>query len=218
MLTRLRLHARQMVLAAGLALLALPLAAAAQELVPGVDYLEIPGGAPFSTQDGKVEVVEVFGYTCPHCASFEPHLVAWERTLPDDVALVRVPAPFGGQWMPYARAYYAAEAQGIADRTHQAVFDAIHGEGTLLASGVTDAQLADFYAARGADRARFLADLSSEETRAKLREATGFLQRSRVEGTPSLVVNGRYRVLGRTIDDILRNTTALIERERRAAR
>ncbi len=56
--------------------------------MPGVDYLEIPGGAPFSTQDGKVEVVEVFGYTCPHCASFEPHLVAWERTLPDDVALV----------------------------------------------------------------------------------------------------------------------------------
>jgi len=207
-----------MVLAAGLALLALPLAAAAQELVPGVDYLEIPGGAPFSTQDGKVEVVEVFGYTCPHCASFEPHLVAWERTLPDDVALVRVPAPFGGQWMPYARAYYAAEAQGIADRTHQAVFDAIHGEGTLLASGVTDAELADFYAARGADRARFLADLSSEDTRAKLREATGFLQRSHVDGTPSLVVNGRYRVLGRTIDDILRNTTALIERERQAAR
>lgn len=216
MLPRLRHHARQMLLATGLALLALPLAATAQEPVAGVDYIEIRDGAPFAPQDGKVEVVEVFGYTCPHCASFEPHLVAWERTLPDDVALVRVPAPFGGQWMPYARAYYAAQAQGLAERTHQAVFDAIHRDGTLLASGVTDAQLADFYAAHGADRARLLADLSSEETGNKLRRAYEFLQRSGVDGTPNLVVNGRYRVIGRTIDDILRTARALVERERHA--
>ena len=218
MLSRLRLRARQVLLAAGLALLALPSAALAQELVPGVHYFDITGGTPFAAPEGKIEVVEVFGYTCPHCASFEPHLVAWERKLPEDVALVRVPAPFGGHWMPYARAYYAAEAQGLAERTHQAVFDAIHRNGTLLASGVTDAELADFYAGHGADRARFLADMSSEATRAKLREATGFLQRSGVEGTPSLVVNGRYRVVGRTIDDILRNASALVERERGATR
>ena len=216
MLPRLHRHARQLLLAAGLALLALPLAATAQEPVAGAHYLEIPGGVPFAPQDGKIEVVEVFGYTCPHCANFEPHLVAWERTLPDDVALVRVPAPFGGHWMPYARAYYAAEAQGLAERTHQAVFDAIHRDGTLLASGVTEAQLADFYAAHGADRARLLADLSSEETNAKLRRAYEFLQRSGVDGTPSLVVNGRYKVMGRTLDEILRNAGALVERERHA--
>lgn len=218
MLSGLRRHARPLLLAAGLAVLALPLVASAQAPVAGVDYIEIADGAPFAPQAGKIEVAEVFGYTCPHCASFEPHLVAWERTLPDDVELVRIPAPFGGQWMPYARAYYAAEAQGIAARTHGAVFDAIHQTGTLPASGVSDAQLADFYAAHGGDRERLLADLRSADTAAKLRQAREFLAHSDVDGTPSLVVNGRYKVTGRTIADILRITDALIERERAAAR
>lgn len=211
-----RRRSRRLLLAATLILLSLPLAA--QELVPGVDYIQIRDGAAFDPQPGKVEVAEVFGYTCPHCASFEPHLVAWERTLADDVNLVRIPAPFGGQWMPYAQAYYAADAQGLAARTHGAMFDAIHEAGTLPASGVTDQQLADFYAAHGADRERFIADLTSPETTARLREAREFLMRSGVDGTPSLVVNGRYKVTGRTIEDILRVADALIERERAAGR
>lgn len=218
MLTRLRNHARQLALAAGFAVLALPLAAAAQEPVAGVDYIEIENGAPFVPQAGKVEVAEVFGYTCPHCASFEPHLVAWERGLPDDVSLVRIPAPFGGQWMPYARAYYAADAQGLAARTHDAMFDAIHKTATLPVGGVTDEQLADFYAAHGGDREQLLADLNSADTTARLREAREFLMRSEVDGTPSLVVNGRYKVTGRTIADILRTAEALVERERAANR
>lgn len=218
MFSSFRRRSRQLLLAAALTVLALPLAAGAQELVPGVDFIQIRDGVAFDPQPGKIEVAEVFGYTCPHCASFEPHLASWERTLADDVNLVRIPAPFGGHWMPYAQAYYAAEAQGLAASTHDAMFEAIHEAGTLPASGVTDEQLADFYAAHGGDRERLLADLSSGETTGKLRAAREFLLRSGVDGTPSLVVNGRYKVTGRTMADILRIADALIERERAAGR
>lgn len=50
--------------------------------VAGVDYIEIPNGQPYAPLDGKVEVAEAFGYTCPHCAHFEPMLVTWKAQLP----------------------------------------------------------------------------------------------------------------------------------------
>ena len=37
--------------------------------VAGTDYAVIAGGQPFDPLNGKIEVVEIFGYTCPHCAS-----------------------------------------------------------------------------------------------------------------------------------------------------
>ena len=46
-------------------------------LVPGTDYVEIQGGQPFDPLDGKIEVVEVFGYVCPACNAFQSSVRAW---------------------------------------------------------------------------------------------------------------------------------------------
>lgn len=218
MLTRLRLHARQMVLAAGLALLALPLAAAAQELVPGVDYLEIPGGAPFSTQDGKVEVVEVFGYTCGHCARLEPLIHPWSQRLAADVRFTPVPAAFGGFWDPWARAYLAARQLGVAKASHQAVFAALHQQRSLPASGVTAEQLGRFYSRFGVSSAQFEEALRGEQVQAQFQRVRKYAIDAQVSGTPTLIVNGKYRVLGNSFEDMLRITDALIAHERSAAR
>src|SRR5688500_6235588 len=86
--------------------------AAAPAPVEGKDYVVIPDGKPFAPLNGKVEVVEVFGYTCIHCAHLEPIISAWKRKQPSYVRLTPVPAAFGGYWIPYARAYYAAEVLG----------------------------------------------------------------------------------------------------------
>ncbi len=187
---------------------------AAQALVPGVDYVEIPGGTPLAPHPGKIEVVEVFGYTCPHCAHFEPVLRAWKAELPADVEVVTVPAPFGGYWIPYAQAFYAAQSMGLADRTHAAMFRAVHEQRRLPVVGAKPAQIAGFYAEYGADPAKFAQTMASAQTQAKLVEARDFLQRSGIEGTPSLVVAGKYRVMGNTFQDLLRIAGELIQRER----
>lgn len=186
--------------------------------VAGTDYVEIPGGAPFEPTPGTVEVVEVFGYTCPHCASFEPLLQGWKAQQPADVKVVAVPAPFGGYWVPYAKAYYAAEALGLVDKTHQAVFNAIHVERSLPVQPLpTNEQIGAFYAKYGANAQQFASTMESFSVNAKLKRAMQFITRSGVDATPTLVVAGKYRVTGSSLDENLRIAEHLIARERAAA-
>lgn len=185
-------------------------------LVPGVDYEVIPNGQPYQPINGKIEVVEVFGYVCPACAQFEPVFSAWKAKAPADVHVTYVPAPFGPQWIPYARAYYVAESMGLVDRTHTAMFHAIHLEQSLPGEGKApdEAAVAAFYGKHGADAKRFLADMHSFSTEAKVNRGKQFMIRTGVGGTPTLIVDGKYRVLGRGWQDILRITDQLVEMER----
>ena len=116
-------------------------------LVPGVDYIEIPGGQPYDSEGGAIEVVEVFGYTCPHCATFQPAIASWKAKLPADVRVTYVAAPFGGYWIPYAKAYYTADALGIAGETHDAMFAALHLSGELPIQNATAEEIGRWYAA-----------------------------------------------------------------------
>lgn len=190
----------------------------ADGLVPGRDYFEIPVAMPFDATSGKIEVAEVFGYTCPHCAHFEPALHAWVVAQPADVHFVRVPAPFGAYWMPYARAYFAAQQLGLADKTHQAVFDAIHESHALPAAPAmaSDDQLATFYAAHGANPRQFKQALAGPGVDARMKQATQFIEHAGVDSTPALVVDGKYRVGGVSPEDSLRITALLVARERAA--
>lgn len=186
--------------------------------VAGTDYVEIPGGQPFEPAGGRIEVVEVFGYTCPHCATFEPLVSAWKAKLPADVKFVPVAAPFGGYWVPYAKAFYTAQTMGLLDETHDAMFRAIHIDRSLPVQPVpTNEQLAQFYAKYGADPQQFASTMASFATDAKLKRATQWLQRSGVESTPTLIVNGKYRVTGNSHEESLRIAEHLIARERASA-
>ena len=185
--------------------------------VAGTDYVEIAGGQPFQPGTGKIEVVEVFGYTCPHCASFEPLVSAWKVKLPADVQFTPVAAPFGGYWVPYAKAFYTAEAMGLLGKTHEAMFRAIHVERSLPVQPVpTPEQIAGFYAKYGADPQQFISTMSSFAVDAKLKRAEQFLTRSGVDSTPTIVVDGKYRVTAKTLEDTLRVAEHLVAQERAA--
>ncbi|MGO4222251.1 thiol:disulfide interchange protein DsbA/DsbL [Lysobacter sp. TAF61] len=183
--------------------------------VAGTDYIEIAGGQPYEPTNGKIEVVEVFGYTCPHCAHFEPLVEAWKAKQPADVKFVPLAAPFGGYWMPYAKAYYTAQAMGVLAKTHEAMFNAIHVDHTLPVQPLpTDAQIAGFYAKYGVDAKQFESTMSSFAVDAKLKRAGSFISRSGVDSTPSLVINGKYKVVGKSFEDSLRITDHLVAAER----
>lgn len=72
-------------------------AAHAEDIQVGKQYVELSSPVPVS-KPGKIEVVELFWYGCPHCYQFEPTVNAWSEKLPEDVNFVRVPAMFGGLW------------------------------------------------------------------------------------------------------------------------
>lgn len=186
-------------------------------LQEGVHYERTAVG-PYAPQAGKVEVVEVFGYTCGHCARFENVLHPWVQRLPADVTFTPVPAAFGGYWDPWARAYLAARQLGVDKASHQAVFNAIHVSRSLPASGITPSALAGFYQAYGVKPTVFEAALRSEKTEQELQRARQYAINAQVTGTPTLIVNGKYRVLGDSFEQMLRNADALIARERRSGR
>ena len=189
-------------------------AAPAAAPVEGQDYELIAEPGPFAPLAGKIEVVEVFGYTCPHCAHFEPQLAAWAAKLPADVRFTPVPAAFGGYWDSYARAFYAAEQVGVLKRSHADVFKALHEQRSLPAQNVSPDELATFYSQYGVQPQRYIEALRSPQVDDKVKNARAFAMRVKVTGTPMLIINGKYLVKGKTFDDNLRIADALVARER----
>ena len=161
--------------------------------VAGTDYVEIPNGQPYAPLNGQVEVVEVFGYTCPHCAHFEPLINAWKGKQPADVRVTPVPAAFGGYWETYARAFFAAETLGVLEKSHEQMFNAIH-VARQLGLDATPEQVGKFYEQYGVDAKTFANTMRSFGVETKLNRAKQFATRSQIEGTPSIVVNGKYLV------------------------
>src|SRR5688572_1181859 len=188
----------------------------AQEPVAGKDYIEIPNGRPLDPAEGMIVVEEFFNYICPACNAFEPVFVAWQAKLPSYVKVAHVPATFRADFVPYAKAYYAAQGLGLVEKTHRAVYEAIHIKRTIPAEGdrPDEEKIAAFYAGFGVSKDEFLSAMRSFGVLTKVNRATEHMQKSRVPATPTLVVNGRYMIRGATWDDSLRIASFLIEKER----
>lgn len=200
-----------------LAALLIPALAAAQALVPGTDYDELAQVQPFEPLNGKVEVVEIFAYGCHFCAQFQPLVDQWKRKLPADVRFTYVPATYSLD-DPFARAFYAAQAKpGLFARTHEALFQAINTDITVPRNASID-ELAAFYSGYGVTAPAFAAAMQTPAVEAKLRKARDFALAVELQGTPSLIVNGKYRVKGASYQDMLRIADQLIAKERSARR
>lgn len=200
-----------------LAALLSPVLAFAQALTPGVDYVEISEPKPFEPLNGKIEVVEVFGYWCHYCAEFQPLVGAWKAKLPADVRFTYLPAVYGND-DPFARAFYAAQGiKGLFARTHEAVFRAVNTDHDLPRNASAD-ELAAFYAQHGVDASKFAAAMRDPALDAKLARARDFAVAVELPGTPTMIVNGKYRILGVSYKDMLRIADQLIALERKARR
>jgi thiol:disulfide interchange protein DsbA len=185
----------------------------------GTDYELIDPPVPTSAPDGKIEVIEVFGYSCGHCANLQPLVDKWKTGLADDVQFSYMPAVFGGVWEIYGRAFYAAETMGILDKAHSAIFTKLHTERAPVNS-VED--VAGLYTDFGVTQSDFLASMQSFAVNAKIARAQQTVQRYGVTGTPSIIINGKYRVQSPTPQNggfprMLEIVDALIAKERAAA-
>ena len=184
-------------------------------LVPGTDYVAIEGGQPLAPLDGKIEVVEVFAYWCPHCFEFEPLVEAWKAKLPQDVRFSFLPMS-GGANDTLARVYFAAETTGMLDKVHDTMFHAIHADRVLPPSAGTE-QILEFLGGKGVDTKTLGAAMQSFAMSTRLNQSMQFAERNGVTGTPTLVINGKYRVIGKTQNEVLQIANALIAQERAAA-
>ena len=155
----------------------------------GSDYLVMDKRAPVEAAAGKIEVVEFFWYSCPHCNAFEPTLDAWVKRAPKDVVVRRVPVAFRDDFAPQQRLYFVLEAMGLLDKLHAKVFAAIHVEKLKLDRVEL---IADWVAKQGVDKTKFMEHYNSFSVATKARKAIELQNAYRVEGVPALGIAGRF--------------------------
>jgi thiol:disulfide interchange protein DsbA len=137
----------------------------------------------------RVEVIEFFYYGCPVCYETEPFLSRWLGTVPEYVALRRVPALSTEAWGPLAKLFYTLDALGQIDRLHWPVYDSFHFEDVRLND---EKIMADWAARNGIDRRRFLGTYGSPEVAAKVAQARELLKAYDVRGVPTFIVDGKF--------------------------
>lgn len=179
----------------------------------GKHYQELSD--PVRTDDpSKIEVREVFAYTCNHCFRFESVFAPWIKTLPDDVNLVKTPVVWAAQMEQYARAYYTAKALGILDDVHMKIFETIHLQRHQF-RGVED--WADLFSQYDVEPEKVLRTFDSFGVNSQLKQADARVRAYNISGTPELIVDGRYRISARDAgshEEMLKVADYLIEKVR----
>jgi len=175
--------------AAGSALVPVAPAFAQPGPVEGKDFTRVETPQPPGVPAGKIEVLEFFSYACPHCSAFEPTIEAWEKQLPAEVALRRVPVAFLMNADNFMRAYYALETTGAVQAMQLKIFRAIHIDRKRLEKGE---DIAAFVGANGGDAAKFLAAFKSFSVNTSVARAKKLMTDYKVDSVPMLVVHGRW--------------------------
>ena len=160
----------------------------------GVNYDPVVPSQPTSVPAGKVEVLEVFWYACPHCYALEPFLKAWRKTKPDYIEFVRVPVMWGPLHRAHAQLYYTLKQLGRNDLDDRA-FETLHQQQNPLAGNTPDETFArqlQFAKENGIDPEAFRKAFNSFAVNADLQRAEDITQRYHVEGVPLIVINGKY--------------------------
>ena len=178
-----------------------------------------PVQPPQATEtQGKVEVLEVFSYACPHCFTFLPMMESYEKTKPEYVEVRHMPAIFNEQWAAFARAYYTAKVLGVDEKIHRPMFEAIHVKNRKLQS---EEDFMKFFGEFGVSADDFRNTWSSFAVDSLVRKSHVMQQRYGVRGTPTIIVEGKYRVSGRlagSFENMIRIADALAAQENAAAR
>jgi thiol:disulfide interchange protein DsbA len=159
------------------------------DLHPGKEYELL--SPPQAVETGKkIEVLELFAYTCPHCFDLEADINKWAKQLPKDVEFRRLPAIFRDDWIPFAKVFYTLEAMGLTERLHGEFFNAIHVRHTRFND---DNAIFDWVEKQGIPRKSFIDIYSSFSTQSKALRAKQLTKAYGISGVPAVIVDGKYR-------------------------
>ncbi len=142
------------------------------------------------TESGKkIEVIEFFYYGCPHCYDLQKYLEAWLKKMPADVQFRYQPTAFDDNWARLARTYYALDALGLEPKWHEAVYEAVQNQNIDLGD---EKNFVKWVAGRGIDAGKATAAWNAFSTQVAVSRAREITKSYGIDGTPSLIVDGKY--------------------------
>ena len=184
-----------------------PALAQARQFKEGKDYKRLDKPVAPDAAAGKVDVIEFFWYSCPHCNVFEPTLDAWVKAAPKDLFIRRVPVAFNASFVPQQKLFYTLEGMGKLDALHAKVFRAIHVDKLKLAK---DDDIFAWAGQQGVDAAKFKEVYNSFTVSNQVRRASQLQDAYGVEGVPSMGVAGKYYTDG-TMAGSMQNVLHVVE-------
>lgn len=194
----------------GLVLSAVVASVSAAGYTEGKDYAVLSEQVK-PADPSKIEVAEVFSFLCPHCYHFEPLLQAWSKKQPADVVLVQTHASFNHNWPIYQRGFYTMAALGVKDKVQEAVFTSIYvGKKELL----TAEAWADFLALYGVDKQKTLSTYNSFGVNSQIKQAENRVRDFKITSTPTIIVDGRFKVLVGNHEEMLKVAQFLVDKVR----
>lgn len=182
----------------------------------GLEYQLIKPQVPTHNDDGRIEVVELFLYACPHCNVLAPKIKEWAKDKAEYVVLRRVPAIVGAPWADQARAFYTAKKLGILEKSHPALFKSIHEDGEQYAD---DHSIMKFFVKQGVKEEDFIQAFRSPEVDENVSQARILTVKYGIRGVPAVIVDGKYRTaqyFTGTQERLLKVLDMLVEKERNA--
>lgn len=165
----------------------------------GKDYTLLNPQQP--TNSSKIEVREFFFYECGHCYHLHPLLAAWEKKMPKDVEMVYVPTMFRPSTEPLARTYYALQSMNKIKQLDDAIYQGIHVQRESLYDLES---ISKFLGKHGIDRTKFGAAYNSFAVQSKIARAKQMIRTYGIQGTPTLIVDGKYVITGLQPPDMIR--------------
>ncbi|GEM_PF-1093664 len=155
----------------------------------GSHFMRIDPSIKTQSSEGRVEVIELFLYNCPHCLELEPKLDKWLSRHPE-VDFIRIPAILAPTWSEMAKFYYTAEKLGVLDKLHTKLYQAIHTEGKQFYSELA---IRHFFLRHGVSALDYENAYFSKEVLAKTNKARRLSVLYNMRGVPAIIVNGKYK-------------------------
>ncbi len=167
---------------------------------PGVNYTLIVPAQPTAVPAGQVEVLEFFWYACPHCYDIDPQIEAWRKSKPAYVSFSRVPVTWSEGHRALAHLFYTLQSLGKLDQLHSEVFKEIHVNGNpLVAQDPSDDAQTERIQAAWAKKQGIPEDAAFRQAyhsfsvdNGDMQKADSLVQRYRIDGVPTFVINGKY--------------------------
>ncbi len=170
----------------------IPEASQAQEFKEGTHYVTLSPTIPTQAPEGKVEVVDLFWYGCPHCYSLEPTIEKFLSQKPDNVVFQRVHATLSPRWEYHAKLFYVGQMLDTdgSKNIHIKIFEALQKQRRRIND---DDAMIRFFSELGFTEEQVKGALNSMEMKTMMARAKEVGEKSKADSVPVIIVNGKYR-------------------------
>lgn len=146
----------------------------------------------------EAPVYEFFTYGCSHCQTFAPVLANWAKKQNENV--VYIPVVWSETTELHAKAFFLIQKKAEFKTLHAGLFKLTAGFSRTDSIEEQKIALIDWFQQQGIQPIESLKAIDTSEYEQQLAQSLLLTKRFKVSGTPTLVVNQKYRINNKAVN------------------